>query len=368
MSLTIVADDLTGACDTGSLFAGRGPVALSLWPAAPSPAAVTVVDTESRGVLAEEAAARITRVPALAPATRYFKKIDSTLRGHVGLEVDALMRAVGVASALVCPAFPARGRVVIERLLLIDGTPLAETPAARDPACPALASSSVVDLLRARIDRPLAWIPLDQVRAGVGSLAARIGRLAGTVIVADAESDADLAALVDGALASGVALLLSGAAGLGRALALRLSLLAGEVELRPEGRWLLVAGSRHPATRAQVAAARAAGLSVVSAPDEPAPDRGAVARRLATEARDRLAREGFDGIAVTGGETALALCQALGAEGIELIGPPRPGLALGRLRSARHPGLPLLTKAGGFGEPDLFVSMLLPVLARGGPS
>jgi uncharacterized protein YgbK (DUF1537 family) len=165
-----------------------------------------------------------------------------------------------------------------------------------------------------------------------------------------------------------VALLLSGAAGLGRALALRLSLLAGEVELRPEGRWLLVAGSRHPATRAQVAAARAAGLSVVSAPDEPAPDRGAVARRLATEARDRLAREGFDGIAVTGGETALALCQALGAEGIELIGPPRPGLALGRLRSARHPGLPLLTKAGGFGEPDLFVSMLLPVLARGGPS
>src|SRR5687767_2433999 len=113
MSLTIVADDLTGACDTGSLFAGDAPVPLAVWPAAPPPARVRVVDTESRALPAEEAVARVTRVPALAPATRYFKKIDSTLRGHVALEMDALMRAVGTESALVCPAFPAQGRVVI---------------------------------------------------------------------------------------------------------------------------------------------------------------------------------------------------------------------------------------------------------------
>ena len=75
MSLTIVADDLTGACDTGSLFAGHAPVALALWPATPPHAAVRVVDTESRAISAEEALARVTRVPALAPATRYFKKI-----------------------------------------------------------------------------------------------------------------------------------------------------------------------------------------------------------------------------------------------------------------------------------------------------
>jgi uncharacterized protein YgbK (DUF1537 family) len=365
MRLTIVADDLTGACDTGSLFAGDAPVPLSIWPIAPPPAAVRVVDTESRAVPADEAVARVTRVPALAPATRYFKKIDSALRGHVGLEIDALMRAAAVGSALVCPAFPAQGRVVIERLLLIDGTPVAETPLGRDPEFPAVVSSSVVDVLRAGVDRPLSWIPLDQVRAGAGSLAARIGRLAGTVIVADAESDADLDTLVDAALTSGVALLMVGAAGLGRALAFRLSLLADEVEPCPEGRWLLVAGSRHPATRAQVEVARAAGLSVVSAPDAPAHDRGDVARRLAAEACEWFARDVFDGIAVTGGETALALCEALGAEGIDLVGSPRPGLALGRVRTARHPALPLLTKAGSFGEPDLFVSMLGPVLAPG---
>jgi D-threonate/D-erythronate kinase len=365
MRLTIVADDLTGACDTGSLFAADAPVPVAIWPAAPPPSAVRVVDTESRGARADDAVARVTSAPALAPAARYFKKIDSTLRGHVGLEIDALMRALGVRSALVCPAFPAQGRVVVERLLLVDGAPLAETALARDPAFPAPGSSSVVDVLRARVDRPLAWIPLDQVRASAGGLVARLGRLAGTVVVADAETDADLDALVEAALTSGIELLLAGSAGLGRALASRLSLLAEPTVLHAEGRWLLVAGSRHPATRAQVAAARAAGLAVIAAPDEAVSDSAGVARRLAAEAHDRLAREAFDGVAVTGGETALALCHALGADGIDLVGPPRPGLALGTLRSARHHGLALLTKAGGFGEPDLFVSMLLPVLAPG---
>jgi uncharacterized protein YgbK (DUF1537 family) len=306
----------------------------------------------------------VTRVPALAPAARYFKKIDSTLRGHVGPEVDALMRAAGIATALVCPAFPAQGRVVIERLLLIDGTPLAETPLARDPAFPDVASSSVVDVLRARVDRPLAWVPLDQVRAGSAALAARIGRLAGTVIVADAESDADLDTLVDGALTSDLPVLLVGAAGLGRALASRLSLLADSVEVPLGGRWLLVAGSAHPATRAQVEIARAAGLAVVSAPDEPEPDRRVVVERLAAEACARLSRERFDGVAVTGGETAFAVLGCLGAEGIDLVGPPRPGLALGRLRTARRHALSLLTKAGGFGDPDLFVSILAPAAPR----
>ena len=120
MTLTIVADDLTGACDTGALFAGEAPVPVSVWPAAPPAAAVRTLDTESRGATGAEAAARVAGAPALAPAERYFKKIDSTLRGHVGLEIDALMRATASDSALVCPAFPAQGRVVVERVLLIE--------------------------------------------------------------------------------------------------------------------------------------------------------------------------------------------------------------------------------------------------------
>jgi uncharacterized protein YgbK (DUF1537 family) len=364
MSLTIVADDLTGACDTGCLFAGDAPVSLAVWPAAPAEARVRVIDTESRAIGRDDAAVRVTRARALAPATRYFKKIDSTLRGHVGVEIDALMRASGVATALVCPAFPAQGRVVVERTLLVDGVPVSETVIGRDAGFPSIGSSSVVDVLRLDVDRPLAWIPLDQVRAGIHNLAARMTRLAGTVMVADAETDADLDILAAGALAGPPGVLLAGAAGLARALAARLALLGDEIALDPGGRWLVVAGSRHPATRAQIVAARAAGLRVVAAPDEPARDPRAVAGRLAAEARELLARESFDGVAVAGGETAIALWKALGAEGLDLLGAPRPGVALGRLRMPRPPALPLLTKAGGFGDPDLFVSLLVPHLTR----
>jgi D-threonate/D-erythronate kinase len=80
--------------------------------------------------------------------------------------------------------------------------------------------------------------------------------------------------------------------------------------------------------------------------------------RLAAQARDVLEREGFDLIAVTGGQTAVALYRALEAERIDLVGAPGPGLALGYLRAPKHPALPILTKAGGFGAPDLFVSLL----------
>lgn len=91
MPLTILADDLTGACDTGALFAGRGPVTVAVAPANPAGAReVLVLDTESRALPPPLAARRVEEsLAALPPARRagrIFKKIDSTLRGRVGVE------------------------------------------------------------------------------------------------------------------------------------------------------------------------------------------------------------------------------------------------------------------------------------------
>ena len=141
--LTIVADDLTGACDTGALFAGRGPVPVTVWPRRAVEAPVRVVDTESRTATPEEAADRVTVVAARARSGSWFKKIDSTLRGPIGAEVDALMRALGVTTAVVCPAFPGQRRVVLDRVLLVGGVPVAETPIApRSAASPAARRAS----------------------------------------------------------------------------------------------------------------------------------------------------------------------------------------------------------------------------------
>jgi 4-hydroxythreonine-4-phosphate dehydrogenase len=65
-------------------------------------------------------------------------------------------------------------------------------------------------------------------------------------------------------------------------------------------------------------------------------------------------------VAITGGETAHAFVHAWGATRLELDGAPAPGLALGRLVAPDGSTLPILTKAGGFGSPELLLT-----LARG---
>jgi D-threonate/D-erythronate kinase len=341
MSLTIVADDLTGSCDTGTLFARKEPVPVTVWPGVRAEATVRVIDTESRGLPTDVARQRAHAAAGTARAERVFKKIDSTLRGRVGAELDAVMAATGAPSALVCPAFPAQGRVVRDGALFVHGAAVAD----------------VATLVGAGLDRRIVHVPVRDVRAGAASLAARLGSLNGAVAIADAESDDDLDALVDAAFDAAPAPLLTGAAGLARALARRLDLLAEGVPMPETARWLVVAGSLDPATRRQIASARRAGLTVIASPDADAPDMGAAASRLAEEAASRLDTGEFDLVAVTGGDTAVALYRVLDAERIDLVGAPRPGLALGQLRGPRHSGLWLLTKAGGFGEPDLFASL-----------
>jgi uncharacterized protein YgbK (DUF1537 family) len=79
--------------------------------------------------------------------------------------------------------------------------------------------------------------------------------------------------------------------------------------------------------------------------------------RLAAQAAAAIEKERWDLVAVTGGETAMALWNALGADRLDLVGVPAPGLALGHLRVRGREPLAVLTKAGGFGPPDLFVSL-----------
>ena len=105
----IVADDLTGAMDAAGPFATRG---MSTWvvalpeacdPARFSRADVVAINTDSRHLPAAEAARRVEQAFALMGGERFalvIKKIDSTLRGNVIAETEALMRATGRTTAL----------------------------------------------------------------------------------------------------------------------------------------------------------------------------------------------------------------------------------------------------------------------------
>jgi uncharacterized protein YgbK (DUF1537 family) len=96
---------------------------------------------------------------------------------------------------------------------------------------------------------------------------------------------------------------------------------------------------------------------VLATPERRVADPADAIVRLAVQAATAIEKERWDLVAVTGGETAVALWAALGADRLDLIGVPAPGLALGHLRVRGREPLALLTKAGGFGPPDLFVSL-----------
>jgi len=417
MLATLIADDLTGACDAGAPFAGRGRVGVFVAPASPGPEwDVAAVDTESRGLEPAEAAelvgAAAGRLGTRLARGLLFKKIDSTLRGPVGAELEALLSASGRRTALLCPAFPGQQRAVLHGTLRVSGVPAHETPVGRDPTYPG-PTSDVPEILRRGAIRPISFLPLVRVRGGHDDLVRALRGAGDEIIVADAETDGDLESLAGAALGC-PELVLAGSAGLARAAAAALGYAGPPVPLPDGHAWLIVAGSLHPATRAQLRALEAAGVTGVRLDGPCDPDarpligqikdgrpvfiatgdvtaaapgaRHAAASRLALVAARVLAESRPDLVAVTGGETAVALLRAVGATRLTLSGAPSSGLALGDAivdsawarPAARRPRLgsnieaastlPLLTKAGGFGPPDLFLTLLNPALASpGGP-
>ena len=131
MMVGIQADDLTGACDTGAPFAARGLETLVVmhdgtgspaWSGAS--ADVLVIDTETREQSAEEARERARAAGAALTAGSpriLYKKVDSTLRGHVAAEIDGMLDGAGLGLALLTPAFPAQRRTVVDGCVRVDG-------------------------------------------------------------------------------------------------------------------------------------------------------------------------------------------------------------------------------------------------------
>ena len=86
--LGVIADDLTGALDTGVQFSKWGLSSLfSLKGSVYGEVACVIMNTDSRAVSADIAADRAWRAACLLRGRMLYKKIDSTLRGNLGLEI-----------------------------------------------------------------------------------------------------------------------------------------------------------------------------------------------------------------------------------------------------------------------------------------
>lgn len=272
--LGVVADDVTGACDTAGVVTAEGvPTVVLLGPPLPGdePAAADCVVV----ALTTRAAPRTDAVEQSTAAARwlldhgarrlyqkYCSTFDSTAAGNIGPVADALADLVG-GSSVGTPATPAVGRTVYQGHLFVDGRLLSESPLRDHPLNP-MTDADLPRLLGAQTERPVGLVRWPDFSGATRAERADAVRTAvnhpgGGHVLLDAIADDDLDVHAD-ALLDGDALL-AGASGLAAALARRRLAGAGHAVGERDGtalpavapgRRLMLAGSCSRRTREQI--------------------------------------------------------------------------------------------------------------------
>jgi D-threonate/D-erythronate kinase len=395
--LAVIADDLTGAMDTGLQFAKRGLQTLVSMSRQHAPEAeVVVVDTDSRDARASVARERITEAAHLLAGRRLYKKIDSTCRGNVGYELRALHDALGPRAIVVAPAFPAGGRTTLWGIQRVGGQPLELTFFAHDPRWP-MRESYLPTLLAQQSGLEAAQVGLGAVEAGPEALAERLRSGHEPLIVVDALEQAHLNTLGRALALLGEAWLPCGSAGLAEEWVAALCSARPLTDPAPapdERPVLVVAASRNDVALTQVRlACDERGLRRIDVAArgvyEQESDVGRLAREVGAElgaGRDVVLTASFTpliagggervagllaevvgrvagrallaGLVLTGGDMAVAACRALSVEALRIAAEVQPGVPGGQLVGGPLSGTWVVTKAGGFGDPRTVVDAL----------
>jgi uncharacterized protein YgbK (DUF1537 family) len=198
--------------------------------------------------------------------------------------------------------------------------------------------------------------------------------------MADAATDDGLAALADAIAAAGPSVIAVGSGGLAEALANvwtsnDSSAASGTPKRRTiagpasNARILLLVSSLNPVSHAQVSQLRTAfpDVAIVLAPTTRVKNSN-VAESLATEFAARVERERWDMVGLIGGDGARAALDRLGASGIQILDSVIEGVPMGVIVGGRADGLPVFTKAGGFGTEDALVNAIESAVERDTPN
>lgn len=264
----VIADDFTGANDAGSGLAQAGARVHVLFSSAASlegAADVWVVSTDSRAVSAAEAAARteavVQRHQAFIARGWLFKKIDSTLRGNIGVELRAALAASGKKLALIVPAVPRLGRVTRRGEVWVNNVRLTDTEYASDPKTPVTSARVLTQLGIDGEEIDLATLRSDRFAA---QLADRRG-----AVVIDAEREEDIARILAAAAQLEETPLLVGATGLSDALGQQLTAVSDEQQSDAPGKPQAVLSDKQENDALSKALATVSGQQQSDAPGNP---------------------------------------------------------------------------------------------------
>jgi uncharacterized protein YgbK (DUF1537 family) len=407
IKLVILADDLTGALDTGVQFANAGIRTLvNSQVEANTDAEVLVVNLVTRHLSPDEAYVRVFDAAKRAFALgimNVYKKTDSGLRGNVGAELQGLMDASGGRNIAFVPAFPKMNRIVKGGKLYIEGVPVSKSVFGMDLFEP-VQYDAIADVIHAQTDavvvnlRPdfdaatcpasnaiLVFDALSEVH--IADIARKLAALASPALTAGCAGFAkhldqliDFSVLPLDPVTLSPRILVASASisqinfaqiNYAKRFGWQVFLIPPEIQLEEDA----AKSSEAVALAAKLALAlQSSGYAVLTAADTPATvdrvkhtaDKKGLNQKSAgiriarnTAAILSMAVEGIDGectIVISGGDTLQASLERMGCISLRPILEIEPCVAYS-VMNTQTGKIPVITKSGSFGTEDILVKL-----------
>ncbi|MGE7758887.1 four-carbon acid sugar kinase family protein [Peribacillus sp. NPDC097895] len=419
MKLAIIADDLTGANDSGVQLARHGlktTVLFGLDEENVRDYEAVVFDTDSRSLDRQEAYNKVKAAAVFlkqAGFTTIFKKLDSTMRGNIGAEIDAMYDAIRPDLVMIAPGYPKNGRSILNSTHYLNGIPLAETEISKDPKTP-VTLSYLPELIGAQTSHHIGTITVEDLDKGKNHVKSKLSRFAEdsiTYIVIDATEEQHLIDILNYTKEMNLEVAWAGSAGIANYLPDHYSIPAKESRMKiPKSTSpvLTVIGSVNKNSRIQLKkmleqtqvhavsfesykavaddlerteeirrvyheAIQKAGegrdVVIYSTAEKTDIEKAwrmgeskglthkqisnEIVKAIGTVCSVLLEKQYFKGVTMTGGDTAKQICNLWDVKGFELLDELEIGVPISRFLG--NEAIYVVTKAGGFGTENVFI-------------
>ena len=417
----VFADDLTGAMDAGVAVLSKGLSVNVVFDyqniSSLSPQGLVIFAMQSRNIPEKMAYARIVEnivsIRNLGLKLVY-KKVDSTLRENLGSELAAILDMNPRLMIAFAPALPYNGRQTKHGSQYVNGLPLTKSDISKDPFS-TVRKSNISKILAEQTDYKSGVIDIVCVRQGQSCIAQKLREFKEQgirIAIFDVMEDSDFETIVSGMNASELPLLPCGSAGL-------FPYIFGNDEAagfkrrklyRNDRPALIISGSPAIATKRQIQTAVHEGIPYVKLNirkiisdetdylqeykrvvsqvmgllaakqsviiDGAGDSKSAILKQnredavkilrdgitiqncLSNVASEAVGNQMVSGIFVAGGDTAMSIFRKLGAFGVRITNELEPYVPSGRLLGGKYHGIPIITKAGGFGSEAVMVKSI----------
>ena len=413
--ILVVADDLTGAVDTGVQFSIKNLKTIVVTnndnlKKNLAEFDVLVIDTESRFDDMQTAYNKTFNAGKSAKQENIkyiYKKMDSTMRGNIGAEIAGLMDSLDISHTFVVPALPQYGRTTLNGNVYVKGILLEDTEFANDPKNP-VTESYIPGIISRQTDKKTGVICFDDLLAGKLQFINKLEILINEgvqIIIIDAEENEDLDLIASVLSQRKERVMFAGCSGFAERLSNHLIL------NKEKKSSIVIAGSVNKVTLSQIEfAASELNINVIDIDADKIlaknkdQEKGRILElirdtvsggndiiiRSASSAEDvarcfekgnklgldsfkvsdtisdflgELAKEivnnyNIKGIVFTGGDTAIKAAHSINISGIEIRDEILHGVPYGYFTDEKYRDIIIVTKAGGFGGEDALFQIL----------